>query len=256
MKEVKQNNDQGDFLNSCINKHVKRDFKRLWLFCRIAPIKSAWLHMTKIPPPLGVYKLLAGSCLWIADLQLPNKEKQRLDLSSLSLIFQILALKKSGHAFVYSKLPLKSHMRRRWEGVICLIATHTPIHTAQHKPISHSAQGWQAFTFKRLLWKAPLQCRRFQPQLYGEYIVVKLLMKMEESVYSSKQLSVKDGGSNLFSLRGAVLFPPLIATALMKSLHTWREWFRGKASGNILDVARKWKLRKQVFTLYVCLCGG
>lgn len=144
-------------------------------------------------------------------------------------------------------------MRRRWEGVICLIATHTHSHTHTHpaQPISHSAQGWQAFTFKRLLWKAPLQCRRFQPQLYGEYIVVKLLMKMEESVYSSKQLSVKDGGSNLFSLRGAVLFPPLIATALMKSLHTWGEWFRRKVSGNILDVALKWK--SQFFTLSVCL---
>ena len=75
--------------------------------------------------------------------------------------------------------------------MICLIAIHACTDT--RAPISCSAQGWQAFTFKRLLWKAPLQCRRFQPQLYGEYIVVKLLMKMEESVYSSKQLSVKDG---------------------------------------------------------------
>lgn len=81
----------------------------------------------------------------------------------------------------------------KWEEVICLIAIHACTHTCAHAPISCSAQGWQAFTFKRLLWKAPLQCRRFQPQLYGEYIVVKLLMKMEESVYSSKQLSVKDG---------------------------------------------------------------
>lgn len=72
----------------------------------------------------------------------------------------------------------------------------------------HDAQGWQALAFKRLLQKAPLQCRRFQPQLYGEYMVVKLLMKMEESVYSSKQLSVKDG-EVIYSLYEEQHFFPL-----------------------------------------------
>lgn len=55
---------------------------------------------------------------------------------------------------------------------------------------------------------APLQCGRFQPQLYGEYMVVKALMKMEDVVDSGKQLSEKDGGSHLFSLPPALLFPP------------------------------------------------
>lgn len=46
-------------------------------------------------------------------------------------------------------------------------------------------------------------------------------MKMEEIVHSGKQLSVKDGGSDLFSLEEQYSSPPpLIATALMKSLHT------------------------------------
>lgn len=45
-------------------------------------------------------------------------------------------------------------------------------------------------------------------------------MKMEEIVHSGKQLSVKDGGSDLFSLEEQYSPPPLIATALMKSLHT------------------------------------
>lgn len=47
-------------------------------------------------------------------------------------------------------------------------------------------------------------------------------MKMEEIVHSGKQLSVKDGGSDLFSLEEQYSLspPPLIATALMKSLHT------------------------------------
>lgn len=39
-------------------------------------------------------------------------------------------------------------------------------------------------------------------------MVVKALMKMEDSVDSGKQLSEKDGGSNLFSLPPALLFPP------------------------------------------------
>lgn len=76
-------------------------------------------------------------------------------------------------------------------------------------------------------------------------------MKMEESVYSSKQLSVKDGEVIYSLYEEQYFFPPLIATALMKSLHTWGEWFRSKALGNILDVALKWKSGEQVFTLYV-----
>lgn len=135
------------------------------------------------------------------------------------------------------------------------LATHFHMHSARHKPVSHSAQGWQTFTFKRLLWKDPLQCRRFQPQLYGEYIVVRSLMKMEESVYSCKQLSVKDG-EVIYSLYEEQYSPPppLIATALMKSLHTWGEWFRSKASGNLLDVALKWKSRKAQFYI-ICVCA-
>lgn len=39
-------------------------------------------------------------------------------------------------------------------------------------------------------------------------MVVKALMKMEDGVDSGKQLSEKDGGSNLFSLPPALLFPP------------------------------------------------
>lgn len=85
---------------------------------------------------------------------------------------------------------------------------HMQPHMHTHTPISRSGQGWQAFTFKRLLWKAPLQCRRFQPQLYGEYIVVRPLMKTEESVYSSKQLSVKDG-EVIYSLYEEQYFFPL-----------------------------------------------
>lgn len=38
-------------------------------------------------------------------------------------------------------------------------------------------------------------------------MVVKPLMKMEDGVDSGKQLSEKDGGSNLFSLPPALLFP-------------------------------------------------
>ena len=52
-------------------------------------------------------------------------------------------------------------------------------------------------------------------------MVVKLLMKMEESVYSSKQLSVKDGEVIYSLYEEQYFFPPLIAAALMKSLHTW-----------------------------------
>lgn len=51
-------------------------------------------------------------------------------------------------------------------------------------------------------------------------MVVKLLMKMEESVYSSKQLSVKDGEVIYSFYEELYFFPHLIATALMKSLHT------------------------------------
>ena len=44
----------------------------------------------------------------------------------------------------------------------------------------------------------------------------------------------------------------------MKSLHTWGGWFRSKTSGNILDVALKWRPEKLDFTLYVflrvCVC--
>lgn len=58
-----------------------------------------------------------------------------------------------------------------------------------------------------MLWKDPLQCRRFQPQLYGEYIVVRLLMKMEESVYFCKRLSEKDG-EVIYSLYEELYSPP------------------------------------------------
>lgn len=63
-------------------------------------------------------------------------------------------------------------------------------------------------SLNRLLWRAPLQRGRFQPQLYGEYMVVKALMKTEDAVDSGKQLPQKDGGSHLFSLPPALLPPP------------------------------------------------
>lgn len=77
-------------------------------------------------------------------------------------------------------------------------------------------------------------------------------MKIEESVYSCKQLSVKDGEVIYSLYEEQYSPPPLIATALMKSLHTWGEWFRSKASGNILDVAIGWSQEKHGFTLFVC----
>ncbi len=129
-------------------------------------------------------------------------KRNRFDLSSPSLIFQIFAPKWCGRAFVCSKPPESTNGRND------LFDSNPHTHSNTHKPISHNAQGWQAFTFKRLLWKAPLQCRRFQPQLYGEYIVVKLLMKTEKTVYSSKQLSVKDG-EVIYSLYEEQYFFPL-----------------------------------------------
>lgn len=79
-------------------------------------------------------------------------------------------------------------------------------------------------------------------------------MKMEESVYSCKQLSVKDGEVIYSLYEEQYSPPPLIATALTKSLHTWGEWFRSKASGNLLDVALKWKSRKAQFYI-ICVCA-
>lgn len=97
----------------------------------------------------------------------------------------------------FLKQPSKKKKKEVRQELICLIETHTLI----------SPTDGKACSFNRLLWRAPLQCRRFQPQLYGEYMVVKPLMKMEDGVDSGKQLSEKDGGSNLFSLPPALLFP-------------------------------------------------
>lgn len=120
-------------------------------------------------------------------------------LSSLLILFPP-PLKDGLH----SPLPLPPFLKQPSEKkkvrqeLICLTETHT---------LTSPTDG-KACSFNRLLWRAPLQCGRFQPQLYGEYMVVKPLMKMEDSVDSGKQLSEKDGGSNLFSLPPALLFPP------------------------------------------------
>lgn len=74
-------------------------------------------------------------------------------------------------------------------------------------------------------------------------MVVKLLMKMEESVCSSKQLSVKDGEVIYSPYEEHYFFSPLIATALMKSLHTWGV-IQEQSFGKHIGCGSKVKIRK------------
>lgn len=130
------------------------------------------------------------------------------------------------------------------------------MHSARHKPVSHSAQGWQTFTFKRLLWKDPLQCRRFQPQLYGEYIVVRSLMKMEESVYSCKQLSVKDG-EVIYSLYEEQYSPPPPSDchSFNEELTYLRGMIQEQSIRQLIGCGSKMEVKKSTVLHYLCVCA-
>lgn len=84
-------------------------------------------------------------------------------------------------------------------------------------------------------------------------MVVKLLMKMEESVYSSKQLSVKDGEVIYSPYEEQYFSPPLIATALMKSLHTWGV-IQEQSIGKHIGCGSKVEIRSlHYMCAYVCV---
>lgn len=78
-------------------------------------------------------------------------------------------------------------------------------------------------------------------------------MKMEESVYSCKQLSVKDG-EVIYSLYEEQYSPP------PSDCHSFNEeltYLRGmipEQSIRLLDVALKWKSRKAQFYI-ICVCA-